>query len=159
VYQVKAFIALMAGLQLLAPQAILAQPAKVPGTVFALLDSNEWCPGGSVYIDLTTGSFMLYPRVAQPACASGGANLSVERGVLASADLLRLGAAYSDAQRAGLRRSSCERVVSNGGPQAVVITTPGYSAVTPEERGCWSSEAVRLYDELFKDFGEKRRTR
>jgi hypothetical protein len=121
-----------------------------------MIDNNEWCPGGSVYLDLKTGSFMLYPRHRQPACSDRQAKILVEHGTLSPARLAAVRQAYAQARRAGLKRKQCELVISNGGPQAVVITAPGFSDATPEELGCWSKEATGLYESLFEAFGKQR---
>jgi hypothetical protein len=139
-------------LALLPIQSLRAQPAAEPATVFALMDRNEWCPGGSVYLDLHTGSFLLYPRLGRPACADVEEHPPVQRGTLGEAELQAVRSAYSKARRAGLRRDHCELVVSNGGPEALVITAPGFSDRTPENIGCWSAEASALQDKLFDLF-------
>jgi len=142
------------GLMAVEPRA--TQPARVDGTVFAMIDQNEWCPGGSVYLDLHTVSYMMYPRQARPACADQEFSPAIEHGILDPARLGAIQDAYLEARRAGLKRKDCELVISNGGPQAVVITAPGYSAATPEELGCWSTEATALHDRLFEAFGKQR---
>lgn len=136
-----------------------AQEHQYQAAVFALLDSNEWCPGGSVYLDLESGAFLLHPRPARPDCYEADSARPVEHGTLAGPQLSGIRSIYRDARQAGLRRDECDLVVSNGGPQSVVITSPGYSDQSPENLGCWSAEASVLYKELFKVFGEQRRRR
>lgn len=138
-------------------QPVVTDPQSA--AVFALIDDNEWCPGGSVYVDLRTGAFMLYPRVARPACADQTSETAVEHGTLGRTQLERLRSSYAEARRVGLRRDPCDVVVSNGGPRAVVITAPSFSASTPEEEGCWSAEANSLYRTLFDVFGKQRQPR
>lgn len=153
----KAITGLVAATPIFTAQVVAAQPQENgSAAVFALLDSNEWCPGGSVYLDLKTGSFLLYPRLARPACANPQYQPAVEHGTLGTAPLERLRSVYSKARHAGLRRGQCDLVISNGGPQALVITAPGFSATTPEELGCWSQEATSLHRELFEIFGGQR---
>ena len=148
----------------MAVTALLAAAADQPtgpevesAAVFALIDSNEWCPGGSVFLDLRTGAFMLYPRLARRACQ--GRTVQVEHGTITSAELQRLRSTYAEVSRAGLRRADCALVISNGGPQAVVITAPGFSGGTPENLGCWSAEAHSLYEDLLQVFGTSRERR
>lgn len=150
----KSMIALTATLTATSEQPPVSQPQA--GTVFALIDENEWCPGGSVYLDLRTGAFMLHPRLARPACADPAAQTSVEHGMLGSVELQRLRLAFAEARRAGLRREPCEFVVSNGGPQALVIIAPGASASAPENDGCWSAAASALHRQLYEVFGRQR---
>lgn len=154
------------GIAVLVAAALVSpsNPAAVQATndsaaVFALIDLNEWCPGGSVYLDLKTGSYMLYPRLARATCADRLFSVAVEQGALGAPALERVRRAYVEARRAGLRRAPCDVVVSNGGPEAVVITAPGFSDTTPEEEGCWSEAAVALHRELFEIFGKPRSAR
>lgn len=133
-------------------------PAQLPltttsGAVFALLDENEWCPAGSVYVDLQTGEFMLHPRLQRPNCYDASSVAEIEKGKLGSDDLDRLRKAVAKAVASGLRRKPCSIIIHNGGPRQLVITLPGYSATTPDDLGCWSKEAGELHDELFGIFG------
>ena len=142
---------------LLLSQPALGRPQEnQSGAVFALIDSNEWCPGGSVYLDLKTGSFLLFPRLSRPSCADSSSNVAVERGTLPPLVLNRLRPILAEARRAGLQRDRCDVVVSNGGPETLAITTPGFSDKTPDELGCWSEEATALHREIFGIFGKKR---
>ncbi|MBA3511211.1 hypothetical protein [Sphingomonas sp.] len=150
-------MALMAALTAPTEQPTAAQTQSA--AVFALIDDNEWCPGGSVYLDLRSGAFMLYPRLARPACGDRTAQAAVEHGTLGLTELQRLRSTYAEARRAGLRRERCDVIISNRGPQAVVITAAGFSASTPEEEGCWSTEANSLYRALFEVFGKPRQPR
>lgn len=143
-------------LSLLAGQPLIAQQHADSAALFALFDKNEWCPGGSVYLDLKTGSFMLYPRVVRRACDDPDAYGPVQQGMLAGDELRLLRSAYLQARQAGLRREDCELVLSNGGPELLVITGPVFAARTPDDEGCWSEEAIALHDALFKIFGEAR---
>ena len=154
--QLGRWIATLIAFALLPAAPTAAQDYPASGTVFALLDQNEWCPGGSVYFDLRTGSFMLYPRVTRPSCLDRSSDLAVEQGKLGSADLERLRAAYAKTRRVGLKRDQCDVVINNGGPQVLVITAPGYSVTTPENEGCWSNEANEFYEEIFQVFGRPR---
>lgn len=149
----KAWMAFLAMLPLLASNQSQAQSNEMSGAVFALFDHNEWCPGGSVYLDLRTGAFMLYPRVDRPACRNKEAPRSVEQGTLDLEELYQLREAATKAIDAGLRRDQCAFIISNGGPQNMVITAPGFSDATPDEIGCWSDQAEELHDELFRLFG------
>jgi hypothetical protein len=149
---------LIAALPLMTARAGAPPLASSSGAVFALIDSNEWCPGGSVYVDLRTGSFMLYPRLPRPACTDRKLEPAVEHGTLGAAALHHLRVVYAEARRAGLRRDKCDPVISNGGPQVLVITAPNFSDTTPEELGCWSREATTLHRELFEVFGGQRRS-
>jgi hypothetical protein len=149
--------ALIAALPLPAAQPAIAEGAG-SGAVFAVMGRNEWCPSGSVYLDLQTGAFMLYPRLTRSACSDRTAPSPVERGTLPLAELRRVRSAYQEARRVGLSREKCEVVISNGGPQMVVITAPGFSARTPEQDGCWSEGANRLHAVLFQVFGKQRQS-
>jgi hypothetical protein len=153
----RAIAAIVAVIPLLAIEPAAAQSTPAAGAVFAMIDDNEWCPGGSVYLDLESGAFMLYPRLARPACGDRKSSAGVEKGTLDVPTLRRLRAASAEARRVGLKREQCDLVISNGGPQAVVITAPGFSEATPDELGCWSKEATALYDKLFEAFGRQRR--
>lgn len=147
----------IASLALLSAQPLYAQEGG-SAVVFALIDKNEWCPGGSVYVDLDTGSFMLSPRLQRFACENPKARSRIERGTLSQKQLLELRSAYSEARQAGLGRKSCELVISNGGPEALIINGPAFSAATPQNEGCRSEEAKALHGKLFRMFGEKRQS-
>src|SRR5689334_21403043 len=113
----------------LAPVAVKAETPSA--AIFALIDGNEWCPGGSVYLDLQTGSYVLYPRLSRPTCRDIESKTAVERGSLGPQSLERLRVAYAETRRVGLRREACdERWISNGGPETLVITAPAYSETT-----------------------------
>lgn len=152
----KAIAVGMTALPLALSAALAAQPNDSSAAVFALITENEWCPGGSVFLDLRTGSFMLHPRLTRPACADPKVVVTVEHGTLHAPVLKRIQSAYAAARRAGLRRDKCDFIVSNGGPEVVVITAPGFAATTPEDEGCWSKEATALHHELFEAFGRQR---
>ena len=148
--------AAIAPLALLTGYPSAAQAPTDSGALFALLDENEWCPGGSVHLDLATGSFSLYPRPARAVCADPETRADVEQGRLDVAQLRIIRSAYREVRRAGLRCDRCDLVVSNGGPQTLVVTAPGFSGVTPENEGCWTEEATKLHAALFKIFGRSR---
>ena len=137
---------------ILIAQPSAAQVDNPSGTVFAVLDRNEWCPGGSVYLDLRTGAYLLYPRLHRPRCTDPAARIEVKRGAIDAEQRSRVVAAYRQARRFGLRKDNCDIIISNGGPEALVITAPAFSEVTPEEDGCWSDEARTLHEELFRIF-------
>jgi len=145
-------LVLVGSLAIAAGTPLQAQTDQL-GTVFALLDKNEWCAGGSVYLDLKSGAFLSYPRLARPACTDSKNQHSVKRGRLHGSELEALRTAYLAARLAGLKRENCDPAVSNGGPEALALTGPAFSARTPENEGCWSSEAVALHRQLFKVFG------
>ena len=137
------------------PAAQAASTEPTSAAVFAILDRNEWCPGGGVFLELQTGAFTLYRRGERPECSSLHAPVPIERGVLDSTALQRLRSVFLTARRAGLKRAGCEPIVSNGGPHGLVIVGSGFSAAAPEEEGCWSQEASALFDELFEVFGNE----
>lgn len=133
-----------------------AQSNEVPGAVFALMSSSEFCPSGSVYVDLRTGDFMLYPRLGRANCRNENSMPSVETGTLALGNLHRLRDAVFEATDAGLQRDDCEVNISNGGPESLVITTPSFSDAAPIETGCWSDQANKLHAVMFELFGAQR---
>jgi hypothetical protein len=145
-----------AAVALLPAPALGAGEDEYRAAVFALIDANEWCPGGSVYLDLATGSFQLYPRLNRRACQDKDTHPLVEQGTLPADELAVLRSDYREAVNAGLKREQCELVVGNGGPEALVLTGPGFSAETPENLGCWSGEARALHNDLFRVFGAQR---
>lgn len=151
-----AMTAVAAGLSLGAATPLSPQQAGRFGTVFALLGGGEWCSGGSVYIDLQTGSFMRYPRLNRRMCNDPNASNAVESGTLGAASLQPLRVAYDEALREGMRREKCDVIISNGGPEALVINGPTVSAASPEQPGCWSAAARRLHRLLFDSFGRQR---
>ena len=147
----------LAAAALLTSTSLPAQEQDVSGAVFALLDKNEWCPAGSVYLDIRRGSFLLHPRRLTRECTDPRMDATVEQGRLTADKLRPLQAAFREARRAGLGRDECALVVSNGGREVLAITGAGFYAITPEEEGCWSEAAEALHRALFEVFGEQRK--
>ncbi len=137
--------------------ALATQPREMSGTIFALLDKNEWCPGGSVFLDLNSGSYVLHPRLERSACADNSTVAVIEKGRVSGQVLKRVRSEFADASRLGLRKNECQIVISNGGPEILVLSSPVFSDITPENEGCWSAEAVILHQTLFDLFGRQRK--
>jgi hypothetical protein len=142
---------------LIASQPLTAQESDGSSAVFALMDRNEWCAGGSVYLDVGTGSYLLYPVPVAPECFDRTTRSPVQHGKIGGADLLTVEAALREARRAGLTdRARCAGMIAlppMAGSEVLVITESRYSERTPENKFCWSDEAKALHNELFRIFG------
>ena len=111
---------------------------------------NEWCPRGTITLDLATGEYMLLPGLTGPACTDPSIRRPILRSVLEEPRLRSI----RRAKDAGLSRSECDVVVSNGGQRALVLSGARDMRIAPENQGCWSKEASALHDLLETEFGE-----
>lgn len=114
------------------------------------MDRSEWMPPGELRLNLATGRYEYKPQQPRNPAAP---RLPVRRGALAGAALAQVREAHASARAQGLRMPACQRIiVSNAGPEKMVLTGTGDALTTPDELGCWSTAAEQLHNLLEAHF-------
>lgn len=132
-------------------------PSWDAATVYAVLDSNEWCWGGSVHVDLWSGEYVLLPRPMRVDCQpESQTHRNIEHGSVEELQLASLRSAYRHLAQAGMEREDHELILTNGGREVLAVVGPNWSAVTPRDEGRWSDETRGLRRLLFNIFGNQR---
>ncbi|MFL6862742.1 MAG: hypothetical protein ACJ8DZ_07065 [Allosphingosinicella sp.] len=141
-----------------------AAPADAAGLgrtawVLATVEHSEWCPAGNVRLDLRTGRYALTHRAARLACNKAGLERPVITGRLAGSSLAAARAAYRAAVESGLTSPECRNggrpkmiVITNAGPQILVVATGRFTATPPKDLSCWSDAAYALQRTLEEAF-------
>ena len=128
--------------------------------VFSTVGQSEWCPAGSLLLDLSSGEYKFTARASRPLCSNPNLERPVQRGRLDSERLEELQSSHRRAQAEGL--DSCrngrrgEVVVSNGGERILVLTSGAGSMAAPDELGCWTDAARALHQALSDAFPSPR---
>jgi hypothetical protein len=126
-----------------------------PVSIFATIGHSEWCPAGTVRLDLGTGRYTMRAPARQGSCHRPFLH-RIRMAVLPVEDLARLQAAYARAAAEGLMNPACrtggqprEVVISNGGTPVMRLTERGRTTSPPGETlTCWSEAAMQLHDTL-----------
>jgi hypothetical protein len=136
----------------------LAHPGH-SASVFATVGHSEWCPPGSVRVDLGTGRYTVTAPRTWQVCTRPPFRSRIRRGRLGPDDLAAVWAAYRDAESAGLANPVCRNgarpeniVISNGGTPTLRLTDRGRTVSPPNDSSCWSEAAWRfhrLLEDLF----------
>lgn len=144
----------------LAAAALNPNPAATPelgrtARVFATIHHSEWCPAGSVSVDLRTGRYAFTPRAARRVCNQPGLERPTLSGRLRADVLETLRADYLRVLSEGLRKPDCNGftedgaiIISNGGTPVLVVTTGAFSAAAPDNLACWTDAASALEKSL-----------
>jgi len=145
-----------------------ADPIELPdsATVFATVRQSEWCPTGVVWVDVRTGRYTYTPPAERGDCFMETLERPIREGTLKDEELAKVREAYGQVLRDGLDvpefrengRRACGLVVSNGGPQVLVVTAGRYTLVAKEQLGCWNEAATSLHRVLSDVFdpGDRR---
>lgn len=157
----KALVWLLTAMTIALSPPALAEKEEGPSwdaaTVYAVIDANEWCSGGSVHVDLWSGEYVLLPRPMRIDCqAESETHRNIEHGSVTDSELASLRTAYRHLAQTGMEREDPELIVTNGGREALSVAGPKWSAVTPRDEGRWSDEARDLHGLLFDIFEEPR---
>lgn len=152
------FLAFLIGT--LAPGSLEMPPSVgVTASIFSTIEQSEWCPAGTVRLNLQNGRYELTPRANRRVCTEADLERPTSRGQLGRTNLAILRAAYSRARAEGLLDESCRNggqsdtiVVSNGGQRILVLTSGMGSEAAPDNLACWSKPAKVLHDLLDKTF-------
>lgn len=139
-----------------------ADPAFPGGSewIVATIAHSEWCPAGNVRLDLRSGRYALTARASRRVCGRSGLERPVVAGRLRSRNLEAIRAAYARAVAEGLERRECRDggkdpdhiVISNGGPQILVVATGAAQEAAPDDLSCWSEAAIELQGLLDDSF-------
>lgn len=127
--------------------------------IVATVGHSEWCPAGNVRLDLVSGRYALTPRASRRVCDEAGLERPVTEGRLDADRLAAVRAAYRRVLAEGLESPACadggrpERlVISNGGPQILLLATGAETGLAPDDLSCWSDAAFALHDALDEAF-------
>ncbi|MEA3014953.1 MAG: hypothetical protein QOD42_3498 [Sphingomonadales bacterium] len=130
-------------------------PEPGPGrsaSVFATVGHSEWCPAGTVRLDIGTGRYTVTAPRTWRTCRRPPYRSRVRTAVLAGGDLAAVRAAYRSAVSEGLDNPACrggvrpdEVVIGNGGMPSLRLTRGGRTLSPPDGLTCWSTAARRLH--------------
>jgi len=120
--------------------------------IFATVGHSEWCPAGTVYLDLRTGRYALMPPAERRVCDSADLERRVEQDTLRDDQLGAIRTAHEAVQVEGLIQPACRAglgppniVVRNGGRVTMVLSGPVRTEAAPDDLGCWTAAADRLH--------------
>lgn len=131
--------------------------AVILGTV----GQSEWCPAGSVRLDLATGEYALTARAPRAVCQDLDLERPIVEGRLDASRLHALRQAFQRATTDGLNdcrggRRPDEIIISNGGPHVLVVTHGRANDAAPTELSCWTEAAWALHHLLDETFPSSR---
>lgn len=135
-------------------------PALVGKTAWlvASFRQSEWCPAGNVRLDLRTGAYALTNPARRPACADPKLERPARTGTLDPTKLGTVRAAFVQTLGDRLADSACRSgrrdklVISNGGPQILVVANGAEAWSAPDDLSCWSEPANKLHRLLSEIF-------
>jgi hypothetical protein len=124
-------------------------------SVFATVGHSEWCPPGTVRLNLGTGRYTLRAPRTWRACRRPAFRSRIATDVLAAEELAAVRAAYQRAAAAGLMHRDCRNgwrpdliIISNGGTPVMRLTRRVRTRSPPADLTCWSDAARRLHRAL-----------
>jgi len=133
-------------------------PRRGPVAIAATFDRSEWTPPARLSLELITGRYALTPQPSRRQ-QHAGIRMRMRHGRLAAPQLTPIREATETALVEGLADPACgtrdprRMILSNAGPVMLRLDGAPRSGATPDERGCWSRAAERLYDRLEETFG------
>lgn len=157
----------MASMAHLLPLLLAAHSAAGAATVapssiaiFSTVGHSEWCPAGTVYLDLRTGRYSLMPRAERSTCHKADVGRRIREGTLTAVQLRAVRKAQEAVQTEGMTLKACREgreppnlVISNGGRVTLVVSGGTSTEAAPEELGCWTHAAEDLHNALERTFG------
>ncbi|HMG47198.1 MAG TPA: hypothetical protein VK614_07035 [Allosphingosinicella sp.] len=136
-------------------------------SVFTTVGHSEWCPPGTVRLNLGAGRYAVRAPRTWRACRRPAFPTRVRTAVLAADELAAVRAAYQRAASEGLAHPACRNggrperiVISNGGTPILRLTERARTISPPRDRNCWSDAALRLHrllNDMFRPRGERAR--
>jgi hypothetical protein len=136
-------------------------------SVFTTVGHSEWCPPGTVRLNLDTGRYTVTAPRTWRVCRRPPFRSRVRMAVLAADALAAVQAAYRNALSEGLGNPACQTgvrpraiVVGNGGTPSLRLTSSGRTMAAPNDFVCWSEAAWRLHrllNDMFRPRGERAR--
>jgi hypothetical protein len=144
-------VAWLAAAAVAAGAPALADPGR-SASLFGTVGHSEWCPPGTVRVDLGTGRYRVRAPRTWRVCTRPPFRSRIRTGLLAADDLAAVRAAYRDAESAGLANPACRNggrpetiVISNGGTPTLRLTDRARTVSPPNDPACWSDAAWRLH--------------
>jgi hypothetical protein len=129
--------------------------------VFGTVGQSEWCPAGSVRVDLRTGGYALTAKAPREVCQDPDLERPVVEGTLDAARLRALQRAFQrtisdglDACRGGRRPDDI--IVSNGGLHILLVTDGRATDAAPGDLSCWTEAAWAMHNLLAATFPSSR---
>jgi len=136
-------------------------------SVFTTVGHSEWCPPGTVRLDLGTGRYTVRAPRSWRICRRPAYRSRIRTAVLAGGELATVRAAYRRVVSEGLEDPVCRNggrperfIISNGGTPILRVTSRGRTVAPPNDRNCWSDAALglhRLLNDMFGPRGDRRR--
>jgi hypothetical protein len=139
-------------------------PAPGPAgsaSIFATVGHSEWCPPGTVRLDIGTGRFTVTAPRGWRTCRRPPYRSPVRTGVLPANALTDVRIAYHDAAGMGLDNPACRSgrrpavVIGNGGFPTLRLTSGGRTRSPPRDLACWSEAARHLHRVLDNAFNPR----
>lgn len=137
-----------------------------PASVFATIGHSEWCPPGTVRLDLASGRYTVRAPRTWRTCRRPLFPSRVSTATLDPDRLARVRAAWRDAVSEGLESPACRNggrpegiILSNGGEPSLRLADRGRALVPPRDVNCWSAAAWRLHrllEDLFDPDSRRR---
>ena len=145
---------------------VLSSPATAqrgnpapPVSIEASVGHSEWCPTGTVRLNLATGRYVVRAPGTWLRCRRPSWQRPMRIGLLSAGDLRAVREAWRRAEADGLESPACrnggrpeEVVISNGGRPTLRLIGRGRTWSPPADPNCWSREARALHDLLERLF-------
>jgi hypothetical protein len=129
-------------------------------TILASVGHSEWCPAGTLRLNLMTGRYTVTAPPRWRECIRPVWPSLVRAGVIGTGVLAGIRLAYARTRSEGLEAPDCRNngqpprlVISNGGPRSLSLVARGMTTRPPRNEGCWSDAASRLHRLLDDRFG------
>lgn len=133
-----------------------------PAAVFATVGHSEWCPPGTVRLNLGTGRYTVTAPRSWRTCRRPPYRSRVSTAVLPADALTDVRIAYHDAEGLGLDNPACRNggrpgavVIGNGGIPTLRLTSRGRTTSPPRDLTCWSEAARHLHRVLDNAFNPR----
>lgn len=143
----------------------IGQERPYQASLVASVGHSEWCPPGTVQLDLMTGHYTVTAPRDWRTCRRPSWALRTRAGMMTSLELVPIQVTFQNAIEGGLEHPLCrigrrpeQIVVSNGGTPVMRLTERGRTTAAPNDRTCWTGAASRLQCLLETAFrpGERR---
>lgn len=128
------------------------------GTVFSTVGHSEWCPSGTVRLDLATGRYTVTAPPTWRECRRPPFRSRINAGVLDADELVRARDANRSAEAEGLEDPACrnggrpDRIIVSGRTPVLRMTNRARTLMAPAEHSCWSDAGLqfrRVLEDLF----------
>jgi hypothetical protein len=120
-------------------------------SLVASVGHSEWCPPGTVQLDLMTGRYTVTAPRNWRTCRRPNWPRRTRTGVMTSLELVPIQVTFENATEGGLEHPLCRNgghpeqiVISNGGTPVMRLTERGRTTAAPSDQTCWTGAASRL---------------